>query len=159
MSSSCFSGDCGFCSGCSGDVGPKVVGYLPPKEFYKMNTGEVPPLAPEPKDPRVLWQKMMYESVLYRIHVDGTWGRLVRRKAFRERLIQKSSRMYAPDGIFWEIYRSHIEFVKGCTEEQKFATRLLRDEFEKLITDCCRIRQPPPFEYTGQSARPVLAAA
>ena len=136
MSSSCFSGDCGFCSGCSGDVGPKVVGYLPPKEFYKMNTGEVPPLAPEPKDPRVLWQKMMYGSDLYRIHVDGTWGRLVRRKAFRERLIKKSSRMYAPDGIFWEIYRSHIEFVKGCTEEGVIygKNRCLRPENRMLYS-------------------------
>ena len=112
---SCFSGDCGLCSSCSGGAGTKVVKYLCPRDLYKMETGKDPP--PGPKNPRALWQKMMNESSLYRIHLNSTWGRLVRRKAFRERLIQKSRRMYAPDGIFWEIYRIHAEFLEGCTEE------------------------------------------
>ena len=118
MTGSCFSGDCGFCSGCSGDAGTKVVEYLSHNEFYKMNTGEDPPKELEQKNPRVLWQKMMYYSGLYRHHVEfDTWGKFVRRLRIRQKIQQRSQIMYKPDGIFWEIRGSHIEFLKGCTEE------------------------------------------
>jgi hypothetical protein len=118
ITGSCFSGDCGFCSGCSGDAGTKVVEYLSHNEFYKMNTGEDPPKELEQKNPRALWQKMMYYSDLYRIRVDcGTWGRFVRRLRIRQKIQRQNQIMYKPDGIFWEIRGSHIEFLKGCTEE------------------------------------------
>ena len=118
MTGSCFSGDCGFCSGCSGDAGTKVVEYLSHNEFYKMNTGEDPPLAPEPKNPRVLWQKMMYYSNIYRNRLEfDTWGKFVKRLRIRQKVLRQNKIMYAPDGIFWEIRGSHIEFLKGCTEE------------------------------------------
>ncbi len=112
MSSSCFSGGCGLCSVCSGDAGTKVVKYLSPPDFYRMDTGKETPLVKE--EPRVLWQKMMYTSALYRNHLDDTWGRFVRHLRIR----QKSSKMYiGEDSIFWEIHKSHIDFIKGCTEE------------------------------------------
>lgn len=120
MTGSCFSGDCGFCSGCSGDAGTKVVKYLSHNEFYKMNTGEDPPLEPGPKNPRILWQKMMYYSDLYRNRVEfDTWGKFVKRLRIRQKVLRQNKIMYAhdPPGIFWEIRKGHIEFLKGCTEE------------------------------------------
>ena len=120
MAGSCFSGDCGFCSGCSGDVGTKVVEYLSHNEFYKMNTGEDPPKGVEPKNPRVLWKKVMYCSDLYRNRVEfDTWGKFVKRLRLRQKVLRQNKIMYAhdPPGIFWEIRGSHIEFLKGCTEE------------------------------------------
>ena len=57
---SCFSGDCGLCSSCSGGAGTKVVKYLCPRDLYKMETGKDPP--PGPKNPRALWQKMTYSE-------------------------------------------------------------------------------------------------
>ena len=114
MSSNCFSGGCGLCSSCSGDAGTKVVKYLSPRDLYKMETGkDPPPIPPGPKDTRALWQKMMYESSLYRIHLNSTWGRLFRGLLRRKKNVD----MYKPDGIFWSIYKSHVEFLKGCTEE------------------------------------------
>ncbi len=114
MVNHCFSGDCGFCSGCSGDVGNKVVWYLQPGEFYKENTGKDPPTpAPAPKTARFLWGRMMYESIHYRIHLDSTWGRFARRLIRR-----KKSRLFTQlGGIYGQIRDSHIEFLKGCTEE------------------------------------------
>jgi len=114
MSSSCFSEECGLCSACSGDAGTKAVKYLSPPDFYRKDTGKEPPEPQEPENPRVLWQKMMYYSDLYRIHLNNTWGRFVRYLRIR----QKSSNMYiGENSIFWEIHKSHVEFIKGCTEE------------------------------------------
>ena len=139
MTDGCFSGDCGFCSGCSGDAGTKIVKYLSHNEFYKMNTGEDPPKGIERKNPRVLWQEMMYCSDLYRIRVEfDTWGKFVKRLLRRKRIQQRSYDMYKPDGIFWEIRASHIEFLKGCTEEgvvygEKRCLKLDTNNIESII--------------------------
>ena len=117
MVASCFSGDCGLCSGCSGDAGNKVVLYLHPGEFYKEDTGkDPPPPPPAPRDTWSLYKKMLQESDIYRIHgrdVLGRWGRLCRVMIRRWKLMD----IYNPGGVFDMITDSHIEFLEGCTEE------------------------------------------
>ena len=135
---SCFSEECGFCSACSGDAGNKVVEYPLPKELYKMETGKEFTAPPEPKNPRDLLRKMMYVSSRYRIRLEfDTWGKLFKRLVLRERIMKKNKIMYrVPDGIFWSIYNSHIEFVKGCTEEGIIygEKRCLRPENNMIYT-------------------------
>ena len=135
---SCFSEECGFCSACSGDAGNKVVEYPLPKELYKMETGKEFTAPPEPKNPRDLWQKIMDVSSHYLIRLEfDTWGKLFKRLVLRERIMKKNKIMYrVPDGIFWSIYNSHIEFVKGCTEEGIIygEKRCLRPENNMIYT-------------------------
>ena len=135
----CFSGECGFCTSCSGKAGKKDVEYLSHNEFYKMNTGEDPPKVAIPKNPRALWQEMMHCSDLYRFHVEfNTWGKFVKRLLLRQKIQEKNKIMYGPDGIFWEIRGSHIEFLKGCTEEgvvygEKRCLKPDTDDIESII--------------------------
>ena len=115
---SCFSNECGLCSSCSGDVGKKIVKYLQPREFYKMDTGKDPPPLPRDREYETyhLYQLMMLTSEMYRKqlrHPAGRWEKLCRGLIRRK----KNRDMYKPNGTFWSIYNSHVEFVKGCTEE------------------------------------------
>ena len=62
----CFSGECGLCTGCSGKAGTKDVLYMTPQELCKDITGEDAPPPEVVKDTRKLYLDMLRISDEYR---------------------------------------------------------------------------------------------
>lgn len=109
----CFSGECGLCTGCSGKVGTKEVCYMTPQELCKDITGEDAPPPEIVKDTYKLYLEMLQTSEEYHSSKPiRMWGKLARGLSFSERFFRKGD-------IHIEIQQSHVEFLKGCTEENK----------------------------------------
>ena len=108
----CFSGECGLCTGCSGKVGTKEVNYMTPQELYTNITGKsVPPDIV--KDTRKLYREMLHISEEYRHSTPILlWERFA---TYIVNNYNFSKRVY----IQIEIEKSHVDFLKGCTEENK----------------------------------------
>lgn len=109
----CFSGECGYCTSCSGSIGMKAVDYISPVELYKRNTGEEPPSQIIVKDPRQLYIKMLKTSEEFRNSKSiQMWEKFTKFLNNRYKLFNKSY-------IYDDIKNSHIEFLNGCKEEGK----------------------------------------
>lgn len=111
----CFSGECGICTSCCGDISKKCLGYLSGLELYKLSTGkEAPPPPPPVKNTRKLYLDMLLISEEYRNSYK------VKKWAEFSRLIkswEKTKRLYMPGGIQDDITNSMIESLKLCKEE------------------------------------------
>lgn len=109
----CFSGECGFCTACSGKAGTKDVEYLSHGEFYKMNTGEDVPPPEIVKDTRKLYLEMLHTSDEYRNSKPILlWERFATH-------LTNTDKFFMQGDIQIDIEKSHVEFLKGCREEGK----------------------------------------
>lgn len=109
----CFSGECGLCTECSGKAGTKEVEYMSPSELYKENTGKDVPPPEVVKDARKLYLEMLRTSEEYR---DSKPILLWERFATH---LTNTDKFFKMGDIQIEIDESHVEFLKGCTEEDK----------------------------------------
>ena len=109
----CFSGECGLCTGCSGEAGTKEVRYMTPQELCKDITGEDAPPLEIVKDTRKLYLEMLRTSEEYRQSKPIlTWERFASH-------LTNMNKFFKQGDIQLEIEKSHVEFLKGCTEEGK----------------------------------------
>lgn len=109
----CFSKDCGLCTACSGKAGTKDADYMTPQELCKDITGEDARPLEVVKDTRKLYLDMLRTSEEYRNSKSiRMWGEFARGLSFSERFFRQGD-------IHIEIQQSHIDFLKGCTEENK----------------------------------------
>lgn len=109
----CFSGDCGLCTGCSGKAGKKDVGYMTPQELCKDITGEDAPPPEVVKDTRKLYLDMLRISDEYRNSKPILlWERFANQ-------LTNMNKFFKQGDIQIEIEKSHVEFLEGCTEEDK----------------------------------------
>lgn len=109
----CFSEDCGLCTKCSGKAGTKDADYMTPQELCKDITGEDAPPLEVVKDTRKLYLDMLRTSEEYLNSKSiRMWGKFARGLSFSERFFRQGD-------IHIEIQQSHVEFLKGCTEENK----------------------------------------
>ena len=113
----CFSEDCGLCTGCSGKAGTKEVDYITPPELYKENTGEDIPPPEIVKDTRKLYLEMLRRSEEYR-HTGGCVSTFLTWERFASHLTNMN-KFFKQRDIHMEIEKSHVEFLKGCIEEDK----------------------------------------
>ena len=109
----CFSGECGLCTGCSGEAGTKEGLYMTPQELCKDITGEDGPPPEVVKDTRKLYLEMLRTSEEYRQSKPIlTWERFASH-------LTNMNKFFKQGDIQLEIEKSHVEFLKGCTEEGK----------------------------------------
>ena len=116
MYHTCFSSECGLCSGCRGDAGVRPVEYVTPNEVYTIETGRLPPRPPPlPVDTWGQYENMLKVSSEYRQRTRGVWmhwgflSKALRRKNYHMGLCKEG-------GVMDQIRESNIEFLKGCKD-------------------------------------------